>query len=67
MMINVMYRDGKMGYVDQYQLDKLINMRQIIKFRREDGWVIVGFDPMRIEDGFYQGVERRATYSVRQK
>ncbi len=62
MMIPVMFRDGKMGCADQYQLDKLINMRQIIKFRRENGWAYIGFDPIRMNDNGYRGVERRATY-----
>ncbi len=64
MMIPVMYKDGKMGYADQYQLDRLINTRQIIKFRRADEWVIIGFDPMRISDSGYQGAERRKKYSA---
>ncbi len=34
-------------------------MRQIIKFRRAGGWIIIGFDPMLMNDGGYQGVERR--------
>ncbi len=64
MMIPVMYKNGKMGYVDHYNLDKLINTRQIIKFRRADGWVIIGFDAIRVNDSSYRVIERRKTYST---
>lgn len=63
MMIPVMYRDGKMGFADPYKLNKLMNTRQIIKFRRSDGWAIIGVDPIRTSNAGYQGPERRKAYS----
>ncbi len=64
MRIPVMYKGGKMGYVDHYQIDKLINGRQIIKFHRADGWAIIGVDAMRIKSSSYQGPERRQIRSA---
>ncbi len=59
MLIPVMYKDGKMGYEDHYKIDRLINTRQIIKFRRADGWVIIGVDAIRISDSGHRVTERR--------
>jgi hypothetical protein len=47
MSITVMYANGKTGIVENYQLDDLIASGKIKKFRRSDGWVIVGKDPTR--------------------
>ena len=59
MLIPVMFKDGKFGYTDKYKIDRLINARQIIKFRRSNGWVIIGRDAIRHKTCTYQGVERR--------
>lgn len=64
MMIPVMYRDSRIRFADQYDLDKLINTGQIVKFRRGDTWVVIGFDAVRrVNDGGYKGAERRKTHS----
>jgi hypothetical protein len=47
MSITVMYTNGKTGIVENYQLDDLIASGKIKKFRRSEGWVIVGKDPVR--------------------
>jgi len=47
MSIKVMYTNGKTGMVENYQLDDLITSGKIKKFRRADGWVSVGIDPIR--------------------
>jgi len=47
MSITVMYTNGKTGIVENYQLDDLIASGKIKKFRRSDGWVVVGKDPTR--------------------
>jgi hypothetical protein len=50
MSIKVMYINGKTGMVENYQLDDLIASGKIKKFRRADGWVSVGIDPIRKTD-----------------
>jgi hypothetical protein len=50
MPITVMYTNGKTGIVENYQLDDLIVSGKIKKFRRSDGWVVVGKDPIRKAD-----------------
>ena len=50
MSIKVMYTNGKMGIVESFQLDDLIASGKIKKFRRSDGWVFVGKDPIRKTD-----------------
>jgi hypothetical protein len=50
MSIKVMYTNGKIGIVENYQLDDLIASGKIQKFRRSDGWVSVGKDPIRKAD-----------------
>jgi hypothetical protein len=50
MSIKVMYTNGKTGMVEHYQLDDLIASGKIKKFRRADGWVSVGKDPIRKTD-----------------
>jgi hypothetical protein len=50
MSITVMYTNGKAGIVESYQLDDLIASGKIKKFRRSDGWVVVGKDPIRKAD-----------------
>ncbi len=47
MSITVMYTNGKTGIVENYQLDDLIASGKIKKFRRSEGWVVVGKDPVR--------------------
>ena len=50
MSIKVMYANGKTGIVESFQLDDLIASGKITKFRRSDGWVVVGKDPIRKAD-----------------
>ena len=50
MSIKVMYTNGKTGIVESFQLDDLIASGKIKKFRRADGWVVVGKDPIRKAD-----------------
>jgi hypothetical protein len=51
MSITVMYTNGKTGIVENYQLDDLIASGKIKKFRRSEGWVVVGKDPIRKAEG----------------
>jgi hypothetical protein len=47
MSIKVMYRDGKIGAIEPYQLDALISSEKIKKFQRSGQWVTIGVDPIR--------------------
>ncbi len=60
MYINVIYFDDTPGVVDAGRLDELIQSRRIIAFRRSDGWVRVGRDPVRGNGGGYRGPDRRS-------
>ena len=42
-----MYRDGKIGSIESYQLDALISSDKIKKFQRSGKWVTIGVDPIR--------------------
>ena len=61
MLIQVAYPNDKYDYVKESLLDKLIDEKRVLKFRRSAGWVTVGVDPVRINRNvvnFYP--ERRA-------
>jgi hypothetical protein len=47
MLIKVMYKDGKLGEIENYLLDDLIHSKKIKKFQRSSGWVTIGVDPIR--------------------
>ncbi len=58
--ISVVYADGMMDMVPVTQLQSLIDGEDIIKFQRQDGWVYLGVDPVRIRPAAsYRGPERR--------
>jgi hypothetical protein len=61
MLIQVAYLDDRYDYLKDFQLDRLLEMRQVAKFRRSSGWVKVGEDPIRqgSKDNTYYGPERR--------
>ncbi len=60
MMVRVMYHDGMTEMVRPPVLQHLIETGKIHKFRRSDGWAILGVDPIRVlrQPGF-QGEDRR--------
>lgn len=47
MLIQVEYTDNKFDFVKNSQLDRLMDMRRINRFKRSTGWVTVGVDPVR--------------------
>ena len=59
MRIMVMYKDGKIGSIDNHKVERLIASYKIIKFFRSMGWVTIGQEPIRGWGGDYQGPERR--------
>lgn len=57
--IRVMYNNGKYDTVEGFVLDELIEEAEIRKFRRLDGWVKVGCDPIRVRKNRFVGTEKR--------
>jgi len=65
MLIHVQYSDNRYDMVKDYWLEEMITAKRINRFRRSDGWVTVGVDPVRgTKPGFsYPGPERRRSVS----
>jgi hypothetical protein len=61
MLIQVAYLDNRYDYLKDFQLDRLLEQRQVASFRRSSGWVKVGVDPIREQrrNYAYYGPERR--------
>ena len=64
MFIEVVYFDNRHDYIEDSDLDRLIESRQVARFLRGTGWVSVGVDPVRGVKGSkhhsrYDGPERR--------
>ena len=66
MLIHVALTDSRFDYVKDYLLDELIDSKMIVKFRRKNGWVVIGTDPVRKRKNsrIFNGVERRAAISA---
>ncbi|PLX89485.1 MAG: hypothetical protein C0618_01135 [Desulfuromonas sp.] len=47
MIIQVKYSDGTIDRVQSIVLDTLINTGSISRFKRSDGWAVIGRDPIR--------------------
>ena len=47
MLIQVQYRDNRFDYVKDIMLHRLIEAKEIVRFKRCSGWVNVGVDPVR--------------------
>jgi hypothetical protein len=63
MTVEVIFKNGRKGYVNRSELNMLINSRLIQRFKRADGWVRIGMDPLRQRgDLSYSGEEKRAHY-----
>jgi len=60
MKIQVLHRYDSLQYINARDLKRLIAQREILAFRRADGWAKVGIDPVRGDGGRdYDGPERR--------
>lgn len=60
MLIRVRHSTGKIEQVAPKKLQKLIDKRKIVQFMRSNGWVTVGYDPVRLNEAAdYSGPERR--------
>ncbi len=63
MLIKVIFKDGKRGEVESYELDNLIHSQKIIKFQRSGKWVTIGVDPIRERREDYLEIPKREKYS----
>lgn len=61
MAIKVQFKDNSFDSVPEEALDALIDTGAIVAFRRWNGWVEIGVDPVRAASARvgYQGPERR--------
>lgn len=69
MHIDVIMKDGTYHHFTPRVLDVLIETNRVMKFRRSNGWVTVGVDPVRIRSrgefnsqNGYHGPERRISH-----
>jgi len=47
MLIPVVFNDGRQDMVKPFVLERLIEAREIISFRRASGWAVIDRDPIR--------------------
>lgn len=59
MILRVVYTNGETGLVKACDLDELIQDNQIVAFCRSDGWVRIGFDPVRYMQQPFHGPGNR--------
>ena len=59
MFIPVVVKDGHEELVSKDELRFLMFNKQVMSFKRSDGWVVPGRDKMRNPKVPYNGVERR--------
>ena len=65
MSIQVVYNNGNKGIVTSGMLDYLLETDAIVCFKREDGWVRPGCDPLRDRDTMVFSIpERRSSMAV---
>jgi len=67
MIIKVMYQNGKIGEIENFQLDALINSNTIKKFQRSGKWVTIGVDPIREGKEDYLEVPKRESFPKKAK
>jgi hypothetical protein len=62
MLIRVIYADGRYDMVKPDMLDALLEEKWLAGFKRRDGWVTVGRDPIRKSKSSqgHSGPERRS-------
>ena len=59
MSIPVVLDDEQEELVSKEELQFLLDIHQVVRFKRSDGWVIVGEDKMRTRNTPYNGKEFR--------
>ena len=59
MCIPIVLSDGREDSVSKEELQFLLEVHQVARFKRADGWVSVGQDEMRIDHAPYHGKDDR--------
>lgn len=61
MLIEVVFKNKKFGTILPTRLESLLAANLVIAFRRSEGWVVVGEEPIRKsgDEGKYEGFDRR--------
>jgi len=59
MLIPMVLSGGKEELVSKNDLQFLLDIQQVVGFKRSDGWVVVGQDKMRFQKSSYNGEEQR--------
>jgi hypothetical protein len=59
MLVPVVLKGGNEDLVNKDELQLLMYNKQVMFFKRSDGWVVIGRDKMRDLKVPYNGVERR--------
>ncbi len=59
MLIPVVLKDGHEELVSKDVLQFMMYNKQLLFFKRSDGWAVLGRDKMRSQKTLYQGQERR--------
>ena len=59
MLIPIVLSDGQEELVSKEELQFLLDIHQVVKFKRANGWVYVGQDKMRSGKTPYDGQECR--------
>ena len=67
MFIPVVVKDGHEELVSKDELRFLMFNKQVMSFKRSDGWVVLGRDKMRDPKVPYNGVERRQYNGVERR
>ena len=67
MFIPVVLKDGHEELVSKDELRTLMFNKQVMSFKRSDGWVVLGRDKMRDLKVPYNGVERRQYNGVERR
>ena len=67
MLIPVVLNDGHEELVSKDELRSLMFNKQVMSFKRSDGWVVLGRDKMRDLKVPYNGVERRQYNGVERR
>ena len=67
MFIPVVLIDGREELVSKDELRSLMFNKQVMSFKRSDGWVVLGRDKMRDLKVPYNGVERRQYNGVERR
>jgi len=51
MIVPAIFSNASPRYIDTEKLDELLHNDALLAFRRSNGWVMVGFDDMRNQEG----------------